>query len=303
MSRKRRTLLVAAVVAVILCLSVGGAVYFVLNMRSENLQTSDEHEGDGLTSRMLRVGTVAHGKQFLEPSDPGLAGRPDSDFSRLATTYYHRQSPAGRALETMNWFPGPENTYWADVRMPASLVGLAATPGGLPLTQLVGVWSEPPIAKVFLGEGSLASYGRPYQWVDFYERNRDLIKLSLREDAKPPRFTFVQHALARGMNVRVLQGPERQVLTERGPKRFYKVMVVDITRGVTAIYGTSLVSRELMTAEAMALFLECLSDDGILLIQTSSRTYDLVSTVADAACSLGCSCVVANDLGKRSPPC
>ena len=83
------------------------------------------------------------------------------DWSRYPTTYYHPGSQVGAVLKRLNWFPGPLNTYWADARMPASLLGLGASMAGasnLPLGQLVGVWSEPPIACVHLGLGTLGRF-------------------------------------------------------------------------------------------------------------------------------------------------
>src|SRR5262249_28772777 len=161
-----------------------------------------------------------------------------------------------------------ENTFAADARMPTSLLGMVGTPGGLPLTSLVGCWSEPPYAKILIKDGCLASYARPYQWVDFYERNPAFIKLSLPPPGDAPKFTFIRDALDRGANLRVIEGSERTKLAENGPKRFYRVLVVDAIRG-----RTDIVAKEFLTREAMALFFETLTDDGILLVHTSNRDY------------------------------
>jgi hypothetical protein len=103
--------------------------------------------------------------------------------------------------------------------------------------------------------------------------------------------------MSRGANVRVIEGPERAALAEKGPRRFYHVLVVDTIRG-----RTDMVERELMTREAVALYVETLVDDGVLLLHTSNREFDLVPAVADVAHSLGLPCVELADRGLMSGP-
>src|ERR1019366_6813845 len=110
---------------------------------------------------------IDHGMNFTVPDKKDL-GSATRDLRRLATTYYHREGPVGRVMEKYNWFPGGpnSNTYWADTRMPASLAASVFADlgtGSLPMTTLVTAWSEPPIATIGLGTGTMASYGRPYQ--------------------------------------------------------------------------------------------------------------------------------------------
>jgi hypothetical protein len=290
MSRKRGRLALALCIAGVSCVALFAGIYVIVYIysawRSERVETDDWQE-DGVAHRSLKLGELHHARHYLKPSDPELWGKPDRDFSRLATTYYHRHGPAGRVMELMNWFPGPDNTYAADVRMPASLVGLGATPHSLPLAQLVGVWSEPPYAKVFLLDGCMASYARPYQWVDFYEHNSDVIALSLAAQGERPKFAYLTDAQQRGAHIRLLQGQERKSLAENGPKKFYHVLVADV--------GTDAIVKNLMTREATALYFEALTDDGILLVHTTNRYYDLSRVVADVAGSLGLVVAVARD--------
>ncbi len=296
----KRLILVTLALAGVSCLGVGIGTYVITDVYpawiNERFKTEDRVDSAGGVERTLMIGTVNHGTQFLKPSDRRLVGDPSKDFSRLATTYYHRLGPVGRIIETMNWFPSVQNTYWADTRMPASQIGLCATPGGLPLAALVGVWSEPPYAGLFLNNGCLASYARPFQCVDLYERKPAIRDLSLPPGGEAPKFSFVQDAQKRGAHVRIVDGMERQTLADKGPKRFYKVLVVDTSRG-----RSDLVSQELMTKEAMALFFDLLTDDGILLIHTSNRDYDLPPAVADVALSLGHSCACLLDNGVKGP--
>jgi hypothetical protein len=144
----------------------------------------------------LMHGTIDHGMNFRKPGVTGpftledyLArdkedgAKGQKDFSRLATTYYHRFGPAGVIMERWNWastvmqktasgeMVAAGNTYWAwkqnqwhaDARMPGSLIGLALAEGNTGASlpgggALMHTFSEPPIATVGLGTGTMASY-------------------------------------------------------------------------------------------------------------------------------------------------
>ncbi len=126
-----RTKRLLAVVVTLVGITVLGTVLGLYLMvyvypvwMSEKFETQDRAD-QPVPSRMLLIGQVSHGKQFQSPAD----------FSRLATTYYHRSGPVGRVMEAMNWFHGPENTYAADARLSAAQVGLCATPASLPFDE------------------------------------------------------------------------------------------------------------------------------------------------------------------------
>jgi hypothetical protein len=139
-------------------------------------------------------GTTDHGMNFRDPK-----------YSRLATTYYHRFGPAGRVMELFNWFPGKQNTYYADLRMPATIIGSGATPlnfTGFPAEQMLALWSEPPYATIGLGTGTMASYARAFQHMHYYEIDRQVVLLSIPGDRGPfydrdtqdPLFTYLRDA-------------------------------------------------------------------------------------------------------------
>jgi hypothetical protein len=133
-------------------------------------------------------GRINHGMNFRKPDDVRHWGDPAQDYSRLPTTYYHRKGPAGVIMEKFNWFPDPDsdNTFKSDARMPASLVGFAASPlspGIVPTGVLVDLWSEPPYATIGLGTGTMADYARPFQHMHYYEIDSHIVRLS-----SPPRF-------------------------------------------------------------------------------------------------------------------
>lgn len=168
-------------------------------------------EGERVTQfHYLMHGTTYHGRNYYDP--PAL--------SRLATTYYHRWGPVGVVMERYNWLPGPQNTFWSDNRMPASMFGLGASPMSLsylPLNALCNVWSEPPMATIGLGTGTMASYGRPLQHVVYYEIDEKIRSFSLPLDTRKPYFTYLEGALRRGSNLEVIMGDARLSMQHATP--------------------------------------------------------------------------------------
>ena len=203
--------------------------YFgVINVVNGSERVGTGNSVYGIPYVHLMHGTTDHGMNFYKPDDKS---KESVDYSRLATTYYHRLGPVGIGMEKFNWFGGsmsPQtnytvdydktfNTYWSDVRMPISLLGglggdLMVMGGGsmamLPLTPLVDTWSEPPYATIGLGTGTMASYARPYQILHFYEIDDRIKRLSLPKSGDPY-FTYLKGALDRGADVRVLMGDAR----------------------------------------------------------------------------------------------
>jgi hypothetical protein len=232
------------------------------------VRTGTEYYGkDPIPYVNLMHGTTHHG-MLLQPV-PGVG-----DFSRIATTYYHRQGPVGICMERFNWFPPKDsdnNNYFAsDARMPASLVGLGAPALGvsLPISQLVASWSEPAYAVIGLGTGTMASYARPYQTVHFYEIDEQIRLLSLPEPGGRTYFTYLENALQkRKANVQVLMGDARLRMalpwvapkmegkelgdipfeSRGGPNYFYHLMVVDA-------FSSDAIPRHLITKEAMEMY-------------------------------------------------
>src|SRR5262249_28748342 len=150
----------------------------------------------------LMHGTTYHGRNYMYEKD--------YDLSRLATTYYHRYGPVGIVMERDNWFKGAQNPYRADARLPAALIGDlagAALGGGHPLIAAsVECWSEPPLATIGLGTGTMVSYARPYQHFTYYEIDDAIKHFSLPEDGRETRFTFLENAVRRGVNLEIIMG-------------------------------------------------------------------------------------------------
>ncbi len=222
-------------------------------------------------------------------------GHPDRDFSRLATSYYHRRGPAGVVLEKFNWFKDQGNHYTSDARLPTSLAGLGAAslgPLSLPLPQLVGLWSEPPWAVVGMGPGTLASYARPFQHLHFFEKDPRMVRFSFPPVGKPPFFHFGADAQARGVAVRLFEGNERGNLIAKAPQRFYHVLFVEMSERD----WRETIKVSLLTKEGMALCFDKLTEEGLLCIHTSHLYVNAIPAIADVAHSLGFTCWVGRDM-------
>ncbi|MBI3408218.1 MAG: hypothetical protein HY040_07665 [Planctomycetes bacterium] len=266
---------------------------------------------NGLYTHLFH-GTTDHGKNYHEPKV----------LRRLATTYFHRKGPVGAMMERWNWAPGPQNTYGADLRLPASIVGLGAVPLGtanLPVEQLTACWSEPPYAVIGLGTGIMASYGRCLQHVTFYEID-DLIRhfslppndRFLLPDRDDPYFTYLIDAVRRGSNLEMVMGDARLSMAQERPeasalyampaagnawpsreRRLYSkhacAKPVFAKREhyykviVVDAFSSDAIPIHLITKEAFELYFSKLADDGVICVHTSNRHMDLVKPVVDIA--------------------
>jgi hypothetical protein len=271
-------------------------------------ETKEGRQGDEY--KTLLHGTTDHGRNYAK------AESPEKDYSRLATTYYHRKCPVGVVMENYNWFHDKSvtlDTFQSDVRMPAGLV-LQGAMGALgtapmPLGELVECWTEPPYAVIGLGTGTMGSYARLFQHCHFYEIDDQIRKLSLPHSVagKMPDagsaagyFLYLQEAIDRGAHVQVLMGDARQRMAlpyqnfyqwgenptkvpNGGPMGFYHMMVVDA-------FSSDAIPAHLLTKEAFQMYFQHLTEEGILCVHTSNRHLDLPLVVADIAQNLGLVC-------------
>lgn len=262
--------------------------------------------------RTLIHGRIDHGMNFVKPADEKDWGNPDKDFSRLATTYYHRYGPGGVVMEQYNWFPGKANTFSSDARMPAALVTQAVANLGtatIPTAELVNLWSEPPFATIGLGTGTMASYTRPYQHCHYYEIDNQVRRLSLPSAGGKTYFTYLKDAGDRGGIVQVLMGdarlrmgmdyknfyadPNKKDINADsgkggGPDNFYHMIVVDA-------FSSDAIPVHLITKEAIEMYFKKLSPHGILCVHISNRYVDLAKPVATVAAELGYAYRVESD--------
>ncbi len=311
----------------------------------------------------LMHGTTYHGRNYLRHYDGDEYQKHRIDLSRLATTYYHRYGPVGIVMEQYNWSlggiataaprgaagqkdanPGAQNDFTGDLRMPASIIGHLASAGnqGFPLSFLANTYSEPPIATIGLGTGTMASYARPLGSMTYYEIDDVIRQFNLPEEleganrVKDARFTFLQNAIRRGVNLEVIMGDARQSLEPAlEPKNdsnswtfqgdFTKPKLGGDYPHADAMYNyepekrlpnkapgrnnyynvinvdafsSDAIPVHLVTKEAIEIYMSKLTEDGVLCVHTSNRHMDLVRPVARIALELKLNCRVGKDSDK-----
>ena len=114
------------------------------------------------------------------------------------------------------------------------------------------------IGLVGLGVGTLAAYGQPNDFLEFYEINRHVIELA-REH-----FTFLKQCRS---TVEIVEGDARLSL-ENLPPRNLDLLVLDAFSG-------DAIPTHLLTADAFQAFLRHLSPDGIIAVHISNIHFDL----------------------------
>jgi hypothetical protein len=207
----------------------------------------------------------------------------------------------------------------------------------LPLEQITSVWTESPFATIGLGSGTMAGYGRWLQHVTYYEIDDNIRNFSLPPQlqgdkgelypnprflwkGKDPFFTYLVDAVGRGANLEVIMGDARLSMAEEMPEvgalyslpkdkaamyqrnaitdrlfcrrdNYYKVIVVDA-------FSSDAIPIHLITTEAIKLYFDKLTPDGVLCVHTSNRHMNLVKPVSDIAKALGKKAIVGHDTGR-----
>jgi hypothetical protein len=140
------------------------------------------------------------------------------------------------------------------------------------------VMSSPPgqrakrIGIVGLGVGSLACYARPGQDWHFYEIDSMVDRVA----RDPDLFTFLSACTP---DAPTHLGDARVVLQDQADIRF-DILVIDA-------YSSDAVPIHLTTLEAMQLYLDRLTDDGVLIFHISNRYYQIERPLARSAERLG----------------
>jgi hypothetical protein len=123
------------------------------------------------------------------------------------------------------------------------------------------------VAVIGLGAGGLAAYAQPQQRWTFYEIDPEVERI-----ARNPRFfTFLRDC---GVQCEVRLGDARLRLTHDAAR--YDLLVVDA-------FSSDAIPVHLMTREAMALYIDRLTDGGVLVFHISNRHLRLRSLVAGLA--------------------
>jgi spermidine synthase len=166
-----------------------------------------------------------------------------------------------------------------------------------PIGRVMAAYSpngERNLAVIGLGTGTMAAYARPGQSITFYDIDPAVRDISFTTDKY---FTYVSDARARGARVQPLVlgdarlTMERQQLSEADK---YGVIVVDA-------FSSDAIPIHLITWEALQIYLDKMTEDGILAFHVSNRYLDLRPVLANQAEKAGLACLYQSDDDEDYP--
>ncbi|MEO8186736.1 MAG: fused MFS/spermidine synthase [Burkholderiaceae bacterium] len=135
------------------------------------------------------------------------------------------------------------------------------------------------VGIIGLGAGVLASYGRTGDEFTFYEISPRVVDIANDE------FTFVRDSAAK---IQVVLGDGRLSL-ERAAPQAYDIL------GIDAFAGDS-IPMHLVTREAMALYVQHLAPNGVIVFQATNRYIDLMPVVKRLAKEFDMEAVLVSDV-------
>ena len=146
-------------------------------------------------------------------------------------------------------------------------------------------WTQDPgrssAAERSMGTGSIASYRRPGQEWTFYEVDPTVVELA-RDSGY---FTYLSEC---STDIKVVLGDARLSLAKE-PGNQFDLLVLDA-------YNSDSVPIHLITQEALRLYLNKITDHGLIIFHISNQYLDLTPVVANLAQDLGLVCFLRNDL-------
>ena len=143
---------------------------------------------------------------------------------------------------------------------------------GGPLGQAFASRRFDSVAAVGLGTGTVAAYGEPGQRMRFYEIDADVVRIA--ED--PELFTFVSDSAA---EIEMVVGDGRLELAKE-PSGSFDLVILDA-------FSSDSIPVHLLTEQAMRMYVDRLTTDGLLMVHISNRVFDLEPVLASAADRLG----------------
>jgi len=147
-----------------------------------------------------------------------------------------------------------------------------------PMGQVLTATDAPiDMAVVGLGAGTLATYGRLGDRYTFYEIDPLVVDIATSE-----LFTYIATSRA-DVAIKVADG--RLGLLDSADR--YDIVVIDA-------FSSDAIPVHLMTVEAIAVYLDRLAPNGVLMLHVSNRYFDLRPVVGRAAHELGVSAAVQN---------
>lgn len=182
-------------------------------------------------------------------------------------SFYHGNTIHGRQYQDQYMRPFPLGYYH-----PHSPLGDVLEDLGVPFKN---------IGAVGLGIGSVATYGKPGQNIDFYELDPIVAEIAHKH------FTHLKDSRA---SIRVITGDARLALTRS--TQTYDLLFLDA-------FTSDAVPMHLLTREAFQLYLERLTPRGLILIHISSRMVDLRPALAAVAGDLELEGAAKTTLGRE----
>ncbi len=188
----------------------------------------------------------------------------DEDRRDEPLTYYHRSGPVGQVFAAYN--TDPKKNY----------------------------------AVIGLGTGTMACYALPGQDVTFYDIDAVVRDISFSE--KDPYFTYVQEARKRGAHLNLVLGDarvqlEHELEQERKggePAKKYSLMVIDA-------FSSDAIPMHLITREALQLYLDRMTEDGIVCFHVSNRYLRLEPVLFNLMKDLGLAGMYESDDEENYP--
>jgi hypothetical protein len=141
---------------------------------------------------------------------------------------------------------------------------------------------HPAVAVIGLGAGALASYAEPGQEFTFFEIDPGVVRVA----RDPNYFTYL--ADSRGI-VRIKVGDARQVMA-REPAGHYGLIIVDA-------FSSDAIPTHLLTTEALDVYLDKLTDTGLIAFHISNNWVDLAPVLGGLARARGLSGLIQLETG------
>jgi SAM-dependent methyltransferase len=144
------------------------------------------------------------------------------------------------------------------------------------------------LAVIGLGTGCMATHVRKGQHLTFYDIDPIVKRFSF--DENDPYFTFVQGARERGAKVDLVMGDARLTMARQQLKESekYGMIVVDA-------FSSDAIPVHLITLQALDVFLDKLTADGLIVFHISNRYLNLAPVLYNLAQDRGLSAVMQSD--------
>ncbi|MCX7619397.1 MAG: fused MFS/spermidine synthase [Acidimicrobiales bacterium] len=165
---------------------------------------------------------------------------------------------------------------------------------GIPLTYFhptgpIGQWFESnstrekpwSVGVIGLGSGALAWYGRPGDTFTYYEIDPAVTRIA----KNPELFTFIPKSKA---EVEIVIGDGRLALADATDAR-YDLLVIDA-------FSSDAIPLHLMTREALQLYVDRLTDTGVIAFHISNRYFDFEPVLTRLADDLAIYGVIQSDV-------